>query len=108
MPLAIANDQKAGVIGHLSPFMKIERDRIGAFESRKPRCERGRENPERAKGAIDVKPQFFFVAQRTQCLEVIDRADIDRSGRADNQKRRQADLAISRDLGAHRSDVDTV
>ena len=26
MPLAVANDQEAGVIGHLSPFVEIERD----------------------------------------------------------------------------------
>ena len=108
MPFAIANEQKARVIRHLTPFVKIKRDRIGVFQSGQARRKRGRENAKRAIGAIDVKPELFLAAQRTQRFEVVNRTDIDRAGRADHEEWPQADLAIPFDLRAHRRHVDAM
>ena len=40
MPIAVTHDEQAGVVGHLSPFVKIERNRIRILDSGKPRCDR--------------------------------------------------------------------
>src|ERR1700733_10919536 len=62
MTLVSANQKKARVIRHLSPFVKIERNGIGIFQSGEPRRQRRRENAERTIGAIDVKPEFLLAA----------------------------------------------
>ncbi len=105
---AVANHQEAGVVRHLSPFVEIKRDRIGIFQSSQPRRQHRRENSERAIGAIDVKPELLLAAQRAQRLEIVDGADIHRSGRADHQKRFQAGVAILRDTRAQRRDIDAM
>ena len=106
--LAVAHHQEAGVVGHLPPFVEIERDRIRVFDSGQPRRQLRRENAERAIGAVDVKPELLLAAQRAQRREIVDRADIHRAGRADHEERLQAGLAVQRDLRAQRGDVDAV
>ena len=108
MTLVIANQKKARVVRHLSPFVEIERDGIGVFQSGKPRRQRGRKNAERAIGAIDMKPELLLAAQRAQGREIVDGADVDRAGRADHEERLQADLAIPFDLRAHCSHIDAM
>ena len=53
MPIAVAHDEEAGIIGHLSPFVEIKRNRIRALKSCQPRRKYRRENPESTEGAID-------------------------------------------------------
>src|ERR1700722_9649188 len=62
MTLTVANQKKAGVVRHLSPFVEIERNGIRILQSGEPRRQRWRKNPERAIGTIDVKPEFLFTA----------------------------------------------
>ncbi len=81
MPIAVADEQEAGIVGHLSPFVEIERDGIGVLNSGQSRRQRWRENPQRAKGAVDMKPESLFAAQRLQRAKIVDRTDIDGSGR---------------------------
>ena len=78
--LAVAHQQEAGVVGHLPPFVEVERDGIGELDAAEQRRELGREDRERPEGAIDVKPDSFLAAQRSDRLEIVDRADIDRAG----------------------------
>ena len=80
MLLAVAHDQETGVIGHLPPFVKIQRDGIRALKSGEPRRQCRRKNAKRAISAVDVKPETLFTAQRAQRSEIIDGADVDRSG----------------------------
>ena len=108
MPLAVANQQEAGVIRHLPPFVKIQRNRIRLLDSGKPRRQHGRKNPERAKRAIDMKPEIFVAAQRRETGEIVDRADIDGAGGSHHQKGLQPVGAIAENLRAQRGQVDTV
>ena len=62
MPVAVAHDQEAGIIGHLSPFVEVERNGIGPFEPREQWGDLRRENAERAIGAVDMKPEPLFAA----------------------------------------------
>ena len=64
MAIAVAHDEEAGIIGHLSPFVEIKRNRIRALEPCQPRRKHRRENPESTEGAIDVKPKPLLAAQR--------------------------------------------
>jgi hypothetical protein len=98
-PFAIAHDEEAGIIGHLAPFVEIKRNRIRALKSRQPRREHRRENPERPEGAVDVKPDSLVAAQRAQRRQIVDGADVHRSGRTDDKERRQPAAAIQCDLG---------
>ena len=86
MLLAVAHEQEARVVGHLSPFVEIERDGIGALDAGEPRRELWRQNPERAEGAVDMKPEFSSRHSALQRREIVDRADVDRAGRADHEK----------------------
>ena len=62
MQVAVAHHQEAGIIGHLPPFVEVERDGIGPFEPAQQRCDPGCENAERAIGAVDMKPEPLFAA----------------------------------------------
>ena len=64
MAVAVAHNEEASVIRHLSPFVEIKRNRIRALKSCQPRRELRRENPESTEGAIDVKPKPLLAAQR--------------------------------------------
>jgi hypothetical protein len=108
MTIAVAHDEEAGVIGHLPPFVEIERYRVRAFDSGEPRRKYRRKHPERAKGAVDVKPKLFFAAQRAQRHKIIDGADIYRSSRADDEEGIEAGLTIQRNPAAQRGDIDAV
>src|SRR5258708_4061109 len=104
MPLAVADHQEAGVIRHLPPFVEIERDRVRAFDSGEPRRECRRENSERTEGAVDVKPQPLYTAQRTQRREIIEGTNVHRPRRADDKEGMQTGLAIPSDPAAQRRD----
>src|SRR5262249_62006401 len=64
MAIAVAHDEEAGVVGHLTPFVEIKRDRIRALKSCQPRGKHRRENPKSPEGAVDVKPKPLLPAQR--------------------------------------------
>ena len=108
MPLAVAHQQEAGVVRHLPPFVEIERDGIRALDAGKPRRELGRQNAERAEGAVDVKPEPLLAAQSRKRREIVDRADVDRAGGADDEERLEPGLAVARDLRAQRGNVDAM
>ena len=63
MRFGIAHEKKARVIRHLQPFVKIERDRIGAIDSVHEMLQFGRQRAERAEGAVDMEPQIFRRAE---------------------------------------------
>ena len=67
MQHAIAHENESGVVGRLSPLMKIERQRIGALDSREPRREIGRQHGKRAKGAVDVEPELLAARDSGKC-----------------------------------------
>ena len=108
MLLPVANQQETGVVRHLPPFVKIERDRIRVLDACKARCKRRRKDPERAIGAVDMEPELFFPAQLAECDEIVDRADIDGAGGSDHEEGFQAGLAVGRDLPAQRRDIKTM
>src|SRR6185437_11801540 len=67
-----------------------------------------RKNSERAIGAVYMEPEFFLAAEFAQRGEIVDRADVDRAGRADDKERREPGLAVRRYLPAQCRDVDAV
>ena len=62
MAFALAHQEEARIVRHLPPFVEIKRDGIRALDTGKARRKLGREDRERAKGAVDVKPQLLFAA----------------------------------------------
>ena len=80
--------------------MRIDGDRIGVgHRSQIFRRSRNRRR-QRAVRAVDVKPEIEFAADRRDLRQRIDRAGADRSGRADDQERTVAALAVCGDLTA--------
>ena len=56
MQQAVAHQHKAGIVRHLSPFVKIESQRIGALNAFEAGRELGRKHSQRAARAVHVKP----------------------------------------------------
>ncbi len=108
MQRAVAHQDEAGVVGHLPPFVEIERDRIGLLDAGKPRRDIRRHDGKRADGAIDVEPYFFAPRDRSQRGEIVDGAGVDRARGTDHEERRQARDAILHDRQIERVDVDLI
>src|SRR5690242_12939825 len=105
MPITVTDEEETGIVGHLSPFVEIERDGIGVLNSGKSRRERRRENAQRAEGSVDMKPESLFAAQRLERVKIVDRADIDRPGRAYDEERLEPGNTIPRDSFVQRVKV---
>src|SRR2546421_333034 len=71
---AVADQHGAALDGNRQPLVRVERDRVGALETRVLRAQRARENAERAVRAVDVEPQVLALADAGDRIERIDRA----------------------------------
>ena len=59
MRRTVADDEAAGIVRHLDPFVKVERNRIGAIEPRQLWANAGREDADRTECTIDVEPELL-------------------------------------------------
>src|SRR5579871_3039929 len=108
MTLAVADEQESGVVGHLPPFVKIERDGIGALDTGEKRRQRRRQDAERTEGAVDMKPDVLLGTELCKLAELVDRPDVDGAGRADHEEGCEADLAVAPDLRTQGAHIDPV
>ncbi len=97
MQHSVAHQNESGIVGHLAPFMKIERERIGALDSFEPRRQIGRENRQRAEGPIDVEPEPLATANIGERIQIVNGSGIDRARGSDDQKRREARATVGFD-----------
>ncbi len=58
----VANEKEARIVGNVSPFMKIERNRGRFFDAGEERPKLAREGGERADCAIDMEPKISLAA----------------------------------------------
>jgi hypothetical protein len=86
MKASVANDYEAGIVGNLCPFVKIQGNRIRPLDSRETRRQIRRQNRKSSEDAIDVEPQLFPMRDVGKPREIVDGADIDRSGRSDDKR----------------------
>jgi hypothetical protein len=49
------------IIGHMRPFVKVERYRIGKFDAREPGLKRRIESRQRAERPVDMEPETIFL-----------------------------------------------
>ena len=108
MPLAIAYQDEAGVVGNLAEFVEIEGQQIRALQALEARLELGREYRQRSQGAIDVEPEPFLLRQRGERVEIVDRPDIDRAGIADEKERRISGTPVGGNRLGKRVNTNTV
>ncbi len=76
--------------------MEIEGDGIGTLDAFDERRQFGRPNGQRPEGAVDMKADFLLPAQIAYRFQIVDRAGINGTCRADHQKRLQSVPAILR------------
>ena len=76
--------QIAGVVRHLAPFVKIKRNRCGALDALEPRCNVRGQHAQRAICTVDMKPALLCFGQVGQRAQVVNRADVNRTGRTDD------------------------
>ncbi len=86
--------------------MKIQGNRIRSLDTREPRRQVRRQDRKCSEGAIDVEPQFFPMRDVGERREIVDGSDIDRAGRADDEKRREGGASVDRNGGFERIGVD--
>src|ERR1700678_271621 len=94
MKCFIPHQKKAGVVGNLSPLMKIESQRVASFHSFEPRCKLRSEHSQRTVCPIDMKPDILTFAQIRKAIEIIDRSGVGRSRGPDDQERDVARATI--------------
>ena len=97
MQRRIAHQQEAGVVGDVGPLVEVEGDRLGALEAPGQRLQRGRQRGQRPEGAVDVQPQSLGGGDVGERVEIVEGAEIDRAGGADDQERGQAGGAVAVD-----------
>ena len=91
MQLAVAHQDAAGVVGHLAPFVEIEGDRVGALDARASSgASRGRQHASAPNAPSTWNQSSSRGAERGERGEIVDRADIDGAGGADDQERLSA------------------
>ena len=90
----IAHEHAAGFERRVEPLVRIHRDRIGLAQRAQARRRSRRLRRQRAVGAVDVKPQPVFAADRGDLRERIDGAGADRARGADDEERLMAEPEI--------------
>ncbi len=96
MALGVAHQDESGVVGRLSPFVKVEGDGVGPLDACQQGPQLGRQDGQGAEGAIHVQPQPLAGGDLGQSLQVVDGAGVDRACRADDQERIQPRGAVCR------------
>ncbi len=90
----VAHQHEAGVVGRLAPFVEIEGDRVGPLDARQQGLQLGRQGGQGAEGPVHVQPQPLAGGDVGQGAQIVDRADVDRAGRADDQEGVEARGAV--------------
>src|ERR1700733_9930082 len=108
MELAVSYQDEASVIRDLAPLVKVEGERVGAFDSLKPRGKIGSEYGKRAVGSIDMEPETFTLAEVGERREIVDGTSVDRARAAYHHERSEAVPAIVVDGLFQSFDVDAM
>ena len=98
----VAEEHAAHAVRRVQPFVRVERERVGAFDPAHQMRVRGTRRGQRAERAVDVQPQAFFRADVRERAEVVERAGVDAARGADDQERTVARGAIGGDPRAQR------
>ena len=106
MRLGVAYEQEARVVGHVRPFVKVEGDGGGAFDAAHQRFQARRQRAQRAKRAVDVKPQAFGLTKIGQSREIVHGAGIHAAGSSYDEERLQSGVAVGGDLLGQQVDAD--
>jgi hypothetical protein len=80
MGFAVADQEKACIVGNLTPFVKIKRKGIRPRDTRQQGSNRLGKDTEGPKGAVDVEPQTFASAQSGKFAQWINRSGTYRAG----------------------------
>ncbi len=97
MDVWIADKKKARVIGHVGPFVEVERQQIRGLYSCHQRAQLRRKSAHRAERAIDVKPQLFSLTQVGERTQIVEGAGVHRTCGPDHQERLQPVSAVTGD-----------
>src|SRR5579871_3165323 len=87
---AVPDQDKPGVVRHLSPFVKVEGHGIGLLDASEQGRQIRRQHRQRPERAIHMEPNLFALCDACDSLQIVDRADIDSTGSCGDQKRNQA------------------
>ena len=99
----VLDEDAAGVVRHLQPFVKIEGDAIRGSDAAERGAELRRQHGEPAEGGVDMEPQALTVAERRETFEIVDGAAVDGPGRGHGDDGMKAADAVGGDhLREHR------
>ena len=101
--LLVPHEEEARVIGHMQPFVEVEGDAVGALQPLHHRLEFGRKRRQRPEGAVDMEPHVFGVRHVGEPVERVDRARVDRAGRADDEEGPETCGAVGGDRVSQRA-----
>jgi predicted CoA-binding protein len=93
----VADQDAAGVVGHVQPLVEVEGQRIRRLDPGEPRRQLGRQQGEPAEGGIDVEPQALLAAEPGQGRKVVDRPGVDRPGGTHDAEGLQARRPVGRE-----------
>src|ERR1700736_5967085 len=108
MQMAVPDEDEPRVVGHLTPFMEIESDRIRALNSGETRSNIRGKHGECAVSAIDMEPYLFLTGDTGDGSQIIDRAGVDRAGSCGYEEGGQAGAFILGDSFRQCLDIDLV
>ena len=95
----VADDEGAGAIGQEHPFVRVEGDRVGAFDPMEPLSSSVGEMEEAAVRGIDVHPQILRLGHVGHRVHRVDRSGVRGTGGRHDEERSVSGAAV---LGHHR------
>ena len=95
--LRVSHQNKSSVVRNLSPFVKIEGNRIRFLYSKHFRCDLGGHHSQRTASAIYMKPHAFMPSDFCDPLQVIYSTDVHGTRRANDAKGGESSRSVGGD-----------